>query len=67
MEDQLFDVFAVTIASPRTERFMDGGMTEDNAEAYIKMAVYRRGVDTEFYIKRPSPMRTPVRMVEPTK
>ncbi|MBS1903493.1 MAG: hypothetical protein JSS75_07315 [Bacteroidetes bacterium] len=46
--EQLYDVFAVNIRTGE-ERFMDGNMTEENAQAYVKMAVWRHGVDEEFF------------------
>ncbi|MGA8615153.1 MAG: hypothetical protein WB760_26430 [Xanthobacteraceae bacterium] len=45
----MFDVIAVQIKAPHTVRIMDRNMTSENAEAYIKMAVIRRGVDDEFF------------------
>ena len=37
----------------RSERVMtDAPLNEANAEAFIKFAVVRRGVDEEFYTKR---------------
>jgi hypothetical protein len=47
-ETELYDVFAVSIRTGE-ERFMDGDMTKENADAYVKMAVWRRGVDEEFF------------------
>ncbi len=50
----LFDVIEVQIKPPHDERVMETGLTEENAEAYIKFAVIRRGVETSFYKKRPT-------------
>lgn len=44
----LYDVLAVNQETGMV-RFMAQGKTERNAEAIIRMAVYHRGVDTEFY------------------
>jgi len=54
MTDKLFSIYAVNIKTGE-RRLMDKDKTEDNAEAYIKFAVIRRGVDEEFYIKEPQP------------
>lgn len=53
MPEPMFDVYAVRIGGGG-ERRMDGPMTEANADAYIKMAVYRRGVEEEFFTMRPA-------------
>ena len=34
---------------------MDRGMTRENADAYVRMAVMRRGVEVEFLSEIPSP------------
>ena len=47
------DVLAVTIAVPHAIRIMARQKSPDNAEAFINMAVLRRGVDTEFYVMVP--------------
>jgi hypothetical protein len=52
--EQLFDVFEVEIATPNRERKIAAAQSEKNAEAIIKMAVMRRGVDTHFFTKRPA-------------
>lgn len=49
----LVDVVAVQIKPPHERRVMDSGLTPRNAEAYIKMAVMRRGVENEFYTTQP--------------
>ena len=51
--EHLWDVVAVNIDTA-TERVMDRNMTALNAEAYIEMAVRRRGVEEEFYKAVPS-------------
>jgi hypothetical protein len=51
----LFDVIAVTIEPPHTKRLMAERKTEADAEAVIRMAVMRRGVDEEFYKAVPHP------------
>lgn len=53
MADDEFEIVEVEIEPPHNERVMDVVMGERNAEAYINMAVMRRGVDTHFYKKRP--------------
>ena len=45
----MFDVIAVQIKAPHTVRVMDRNMTADNADAYVRMAVMRLGVDEEFF------------------
>jgi trimethylamine:corrinoid methyltransferase-like protein len=47
----LYDVVAVNIKTG-AERVLVTDTTERNAEAIIKMAVMRRGVDEEFYTRR---------------
>jgi len=54
-EVQLFDVVAVNyLTKPATVRVMDRGMTARNADAYVTMAVIRRGVDYEFFAEVPA-------------
>lgn len=53
MTANLFDVVAVNIESSRV-RLMAEGKTKANADAIIKMACYRRGVETEFYAAVPA-------------
>ena len=48
------DVLAVTIAAPHTVRIIARERSMSSAEAVINMAVYRRGVDTEFYVTVPN-------------
>jgi hypothetical protein len=45
----LFDVIEVCIESGKVLGFMTEGKTEKNAEAVVRMAVYRRGVENSFY------------------
>jgi hypothetical protein len=45
---ELFDVIAVNIKTGE-RRMMDTNKTEANAEAFIMIAIARRGLDTEFY------------------
>lgn len=47
-DDRLYDVVAVNIATSIV-RVMGTGKTKPNAEAYVAMAVMRRGVEVEFY------------------
>lgn len=53
MTEQLFDVVAVNIETG-AERFIAQNKTERDAEAIVKMAVIRRGVDVEFFKARPA-------------
>ena len=48
MTEERFDVLAVNIKTRKVRIF---GRDKDakNAEAIVRMAVYRRGVDVEFY------------------
>lgn len=55
---ELFDVHAVNIKTGAS-RVMEQNLTAANAEAYIKIAVWRRGVDEEYYVSEPA--GTPVR------
>jgi hypothetical protein len=45
---QLYDVVAVDLKT-KAVRVMDRNLTLENAEAYVSMAVMRRGVDEEFF------------------
>lgn len=51
--DKLFDVIAVDIKT-KAVRIMAADMEIDNAEAFVSMAVVRRGVDKEFFAPRPA-------------
>ena len=48
----LYNVIAVNIDTGK-ERIIAENKTRRNAEAIIKMAVYRRGVEDEFFKKEP--------------
>ena len=50
----LVDVIEVRIKSPHEKRVMETGLTKENAEAYIKIAIARRGVEDQFYTTRPA-------------
>lgn len=52
--DDLYDVIEVQIRSPHSERVMATGKTRANAEAFIKIAIMRRGVENQFYTMRPT-------------
>jgi hypothetical protein len=43
------DVLAVLIRSPNTVRILATNEDKESAEAIMKMAIMRRGVETEFY------------------
>lgn len=49
----MYDVVAVSIEHG-TVRMMDRNLDEQNAEAVIRMAVMRRGVEEEFFSKAPA-------------
>lgn len=51
--DKLFDVVGVNLATHRV-RIMATCQTAENADAYVKMAVMRRGVDKEFFAAPPA-------------
>lgn len=51
---ELVDVVEVQIKAPHERRVMDTGLTKENADAYIKMAIARRGVEHSFYTTQPS-------------
>lgn len=50
----LVDVIEVQIKAPHEKRVMETGLTKENAEAYIKLAILRRGVENQFYTTRRS-------------
>ena len=52
--EQLYDVIAVNVET-NTERFIAQGKSANNAEAIARMAVFRRGVDEEFFDTKPHP------------
>ena len=45
---ELFDVLGVDLTTYRV-RFMDQGLDEKNAKAVRDMAVFRRGVEVEYF------------------
>ena len=49
---QMFDVIAVNIET-KEERTMERNKPATDADAIVTMAVYRRGVDVEFFKKVP--------------
>lgn len=53
-----FDVLGVSLmpATKYVVRVMERGLTKENAEAYIKIAVMRRGVNEEFFAEAPAGM-----------
>lgn len=51
MKPDLFDVIEVEIKAPHRVRVMDTGLTEENADAFINMAVIRRGCQDHFFMK----------------
>lgn len=53
MSTGTFDVYEIEIAPPHKRRLMARLMTEAEAEAFIKIAVARRGVETHFYKAEP--------------
>lgn len=53
MTDGKYDVVAVNLET-NDVRLMAEGKTYDNAEAVVKMAVMRRGVDEEFFAEVPA-------------
>jgi hypothetical protein len=50
----LVDVVEVQIKAPHERRVMERGLTKENADAYIKLAVMRRGVENQFYTTQPT-------------
>lgn len=48
-KEKLFDVVSVSIDDGTVSALFGEGKTLANAEAIVKMAVMRRGVDTHFY------------------
>lgn len=50
------DVIAVLVKAPHTVRLMTENQTQANADAVIKTAVWRRGVDKEFFVDVPTGM-----------
>lgn len=56
-KEKLFDVVAVNLKTDKV-RFIAQGKTLKNAEAIVKMAVVRRGVDEEFFAEVKAGMYT---------
>lgn len=54
-QQALFDVLGVNLET-KLVRVMARDKTEENASAFIDMAVMRRGVDDEFFASAPSGM-----------
>lgn len=52
MSERRYDVLAVEIKPPNNSRVMTENLSREDAEAYVKFAVIRRGVETEFYTVR---------------
>lgn len=50
---ELYDVVAVNLET-KAERIIATEKTERNAEAIVDMAAIRRGVEGEYFVKRPS-------------
>ena len=50
---ELFDVVAVD-AAKHTVRLLESSKTEQNAEAIIRFAIIRRGLEEEFFAAVPS-------------
>ena len=56
-QEQLYDVVAVALPPNQpVVRLMATGKTLRNAEALVRMVVYRRGVDDEFFAEVPTGM-----------
>lgn len=51
--DELYDVIAVSIRTG-AKRIMARGLSTQAADDYINMAVYRRGVEEEFFTREPA-------------
>lgn len=50
----MFDVIAVSLEKPPTVRVLDRGLTQEDADATVRFAVIRRGVEKEFFAKVPA-------------
>ena len=57
MTERLFDVYAVKIEGV-ARRLLAEGMTERSADAIVRMAIARRGVEDEFYRVEPQQAAT---------
>lgn len=53
MTEELVDVIEVQIKAPHTIRVMATGKTKANADAFISMAIMRRGCESQFYTTAP--------------
>ena len=54
-DDPVFDVVGVQVQGQQsTIRVMGKELTRDNANAYVRMAIARRGVDEEFFAVVPA-------------
>lgn len=54
MSEHRWDVIEVEIKAPHRIRIIDTDKGERDADAVIKMAVMRRGVEHHFFTKRPA-------------
>lgn len=52
-DNELVDVIEVQIKAPHTVRVMATEKTKVNAEAFISMAIMRRGCEHQFYTTAP--------------
>lgn len=50
----LVDVVEVQIKAPHERRVMERGLSTRDADAYIKFAVFRLGVEKAFYATQPA-------------
>ncbi len=50
----LLDVVEVQIKAPHRIRVIERNKSEQNAEAIVKMAVMRRGVEDSFFMTKPA-------------
>jgi len=50
----LFDVIRIEIDEPHREDVLYTGETKADADALIKFAIIRRGVETHFFVARPA-------------
>lgn len=54
MTSARYDAIAVTIAAPHQVRILARNRDHGTAEAAVKIAAIRRGVETEFYTTAPT-------------
>lgn len=52
MKETMYDIVAVNLKT-HLVRIMDENRSKANAEAYVNMAVMRRGVEEEFFVAVP--------------